>query len=153
MLLNQKMLFHLWVADWHDKNSDDQYSIDLSILASHYSRANNLKKTLRFSILAGDSALSKLQHGLALDFYLAALRLAETLPIKPANSGGGLDSVMMASIERKIAECYMVFGSLKESVMHLKAALSHLKQPTASNVNVPSMMVNIFEQSLYSLSG
>ena len=140
MLLNQKILFHSWVADWHDKKADEHPTIEMALLALHFSRANNLKKTLRYSILAGDNAFAKFQHGVALDFYLAALRLASALPSKPANCGGGLDSVMLAAIERKIGQCFMIFGSLKEAITHYKAALSLLKQPLPSNVNITSIL-------------
>ena len=131
MLLNQKLQFHQWVAEWYEKNIEDlsPYS---SLLAKHYSRANNLKRTLHFSLSAGDSAFNKSCYDEAIDFFLAAIRLAEISRPSGNDAVGlntGIDPVTFAGIRRKLAECYINYGELKDATFHLEQALYHLKQP------------------------
>jgi hypothetical protein len=76
MMHNQKMQFHQWVADWYDKSLDN-LSPFYSLLATHYTRANNLKKTLHFSMLAGEKAYEGCRYDEAIYFFHASSRIAQ----------------------------------------------------------------------------
>jgi tetratricopeptide (TPR) repeat protein len=107
LLYAERRRLHALVAQHIEKQNDKQVESMSDVLAYHYEKSGNIKKSIWYLALAGERAADMYANDDALTNYNRALELLE-------HSGKMLASDKCKLLE-KIADVYMTKGQFKES--------------------------------------
>ena len=127
ILPEKRKILHLKVADTIEKVFSEKLHAFYGMLAYHYSRAANLKKTEEALIKAGEAALKTSASSEALTYYLEALRLYRK------NAGDTADSEKVALLENNIAIALYNRGQYEEAVEYFDRATAYYWGPMPRN--------------------
>jgi predicted ATPase/class 3 adenylate cyclase len=83
LLIERRKLLHERVGQALESKLDDKVGDQVSLLAHHYSRSDNVGKAIEYLGRAGEQAIQRSAHAEAIDSIRAAIRLIESLPNSP----------------------------------------------------------------------
>ena len=83
LLIERRKLLHENVGQAMESKLDDKVGDQLSQVAHHYSRSDNVSKAIEYLGRAGQQAIQRSVHAEAIGNLRAAIRLVEALPDSP----------------------------------------------------------------------
>jgi tetratricopeptide (TPR) repeat protein len=129
LLFSHRRQLHRSIAEWYEKAGSDDLAPYYSLLAYHWSHAEDDEKAIRFFELAGEQALHGGAYREAVIFFRDALALAD----RAESREEGLDwTSRRACWEEKLGEAHLGLGQLGESRAHTVRGLSLLGHPVPS---------------------
>ncbi len=135
MLFAQRRQLHRAVAEWYERSRADDLTPFYSLLAHHWTRADDREKALEYLGKAGEQTLRNGAYHEAVEFLTAALAL-EASPPDPVVAVVSTETTMAkddpcrrARWENLLGEAYLDMGRLAESREHSGRALRLLGYP------------------------
>ena len=150
MLFTQRKQLHRTVAAWYETTHANDLSPYYTLLAHHYSQAEDPNKTIEYMVKSGEQALLQFANQEAIGFLTEALNLA-ALP------GSELPRTPEARLERAhwelmLGQAYLGLGNLPKTKEHLYVSLELLGRPMPSTrLQTISVLIRQVAQQIWRL--
>lgn len=105
LLPSQRQQLHEAIAEWYERRHR-RLAPHYHILANHWMKANNCKKALEYTILAGEKALDEYANLEVVDFFTQAISLFPKVEFE-------VNVVQKAHCERCLGEAFYNLGDFK----------------------------------------
>ena len=139
MLFSQRRRLHKSTAEWYEQAHTSDLEPYYSLLAHHYTLAEESPKAIFYLEKAGDHALSGGAYVEAVDFFEEAVRIAEqdrkSINVTPAQR---------ARWEYQLGEAYIGLGALDRSREHLEKSAELLGWPSPKRKS--ALLVSLLRQ-------
>ncbi|GAB4579642.1 MAG: adenylate/guanylate cyclase domain-containing protein [Anaerolineales bacterium] len=121
---------HRKIAEWFENVFGDELTAYTSLLAHHWSRAEDPQKALFYLEKAGEQALLQYANQEAVNFFSLCIETAEKYLSDPKEVQAlNLSLLRRARWERQLGEAYLRLGQIATSEKHLRHAVDLLGQP------------------------
>lgn len=122
LLFANRRELHGAVAQWYERMHGDELDRYVSVLAHHWTMADDAPRAIKYQALAGEQALASFANEEAITFLKRALDLSDT-------SEHGVDRTARAGWELHMGEAQIHWSRYVEGRRHLERGLALLDHP------------------------
>lgn len=166
LLFSQRRELHRAVAEWYEREHNDDLAPYYPLLAHHWSKAEVTRKAIDYLEKAGEQALRSYANREAVGFFRQLLALTNGQGARRPGARGASSSpatnhdlattianpvLRQARWERQLGEAYLGLGQLAESRKHLERAVALLQRPvpvTRSRLTIRAL-TQVIRQTLH----
>ena len=152
MTFTQRKQLHRAIAEWYEKNYQEDLSPYYSRLAHHWLKGEVTEKAIYYLDRAGEQALDLYSNQDVMHFISAAIELDQQRQgrVKSTNNERPEENLQQARWERMLGTAYFRIGKLPDAQRHFVSALKSLGRPMPETNS--AVTLNLLKELLLQVS-